>query len=451
MRGCYRERPSTICAVTLLSSTRARLGLALASGILQVLAHARIELAVGTVLASGLLALAVDRARPRIGAACGLVFGVVVCLGFAPQAAAGWMIAVALLCFGILCSVMGLVGALCTGTGRAPWLAALGLPGVAWIYETLNGLGPMGDYLGLAAATVGQPVVGHARWGRPGTSPAAAVGIGGALAYIWSPERRTAMAGALALWLVATAGANLPRTGQELTVGAIVHRPASSPTAILAGRAAGPPPPAAPGGPPGGWAAPAAAQGARLVVWPEAALQVQGAPGSSDRIWRGVSAAAREAGVPLVAGAFVRDLNENLAVLVAADGSFVGSYSKNRLIPAMERYTPGASPPEPWTVEGIPVPVGAVICFDDCFAAGTQRLAREGAGLLLVPTNDWPRVQHRHRRLSMLRAAQAGLPLVRAASGGISQIVSARGRIIAEAAAPTTHIVVLVAPVSLPR
>jgi len=51
----------------------------------------------------------------------------------------------------------------------------------------------------------------------------------------------------------------------------------------------------------------------------------------------------------------------------------------------------------------------------------------------------------------MLRAAQAGLPLVRAASGGISQIVSARGRIIAEAAAPTTHIVVLVAPVSLPR
>jgi len=437
MRGCYRERPSTICAVTLLSSTRARLGLALASGILQVLAHARIELAVGTVLASGLLALAVDRARPRIGAACGLVFGVVVCLGFAPQAAAGWMIAVALLCFGILCSVMGLVGALCTGTGRAPWLAALGLPGVAWIYETLNGLGPMGDYLGLAAATVGLPVVGLARWGGPGTSAAAAVGIGVALAYIWSPERRTAMAGALALWLVATAGANLPRTGQELTVGAIVHRPASSPTAILADLAEG--------------TRTAAAQGARLVVWPEAALQVQGAPGSSDRIWRGVSAAAREAGVPLVAGAFVRDLNENLAVLVAADGSFVGSYSKNRLIPAMERYTPGASPPEPWTVEGIPVPVGAVICFDDCFAAGTQRLAREGAGLLLVPTNDWPRVQHRHRRLSMLRAAQAGLPLVRAASGGISQIVSARGRIIAEAAAPTTHIVVLVAPVSLPR
>ncbi len=438
MRGCYRERPSTICIVTFLSSTRGRLALALASGILQAVAHARIELAVGTVLASAALAVAVDGASARIGAACGLVFGVVVCLGFAPQAAAGWMIAVALLCFGLLCALMGLVGALCTGTGRSPWLAALGLPAVAWIYETLNGLGPMGDYLGLAAATVGLPVVGLARWGGPGASAAAAVGIGVAVAYLWSAERRRTMGITLVFWLLATAGAASPPSGgQELVVGAIVHRPASSPAAILADLTEG--------------TRTAAAQGARLVVWPEAALQVQGPPSSGEHIWQGVSAAAREAGVPLVAGAFVRELNENLAVLVAADGAFVASYSKNRLIPAMERYTPGASPPEPWTVPGIPVALGAVICFDDCFASGTQRLAREGAGLLVVPTNDWPRVQHRHRRLSMLRAAQAGLPLVRAASGGFSQIVSARGNIVAQAAAPTTDIVVLVAPVQVAR
>ena len=162
--------------MTALSSTRARLALALASGVVQAAAHARIELAVGTVIAAALLALAVDRAGPRIGACCGLIFGGIVGISFASQSAAVWMVAVGLLCFGTLCSVMGLLGAMATAEGRSPWLAGLGLPAVAWIYETLNGLGPLGDYLGLAAAVTGLPLLSLAAWGGPGTAAAAAVG-----------------------------------------------------------------------------------------------------------------------------------------------------------------------------------------------------------------------------------------------------------------------------------
>ena len=417
--------------------TRARL--ALASGVLQAVAHARIEAALCTILAAVVLALAVDGARPRVGAGCGLIFGVVVALGFAPQASAAWMVLVALLCFAVLCAGMGLVGALCTGTDRPPVLAALGLPFVAWLYETLNGLGPLGDYLGLAAAVVGlPPLVALARWGGPGVTAAAAVGIGVAMAYIWTRARRRTMGIALAGWLIlAGTAATQPLPGPTVVVAAVVPAPATTPSITLGALTQG--------------TAQAAEQGAQLVVWPEALLRVNGLPGGGDPTWRHIRAAARRAGVPVIAGVFVRDLDENLAVLVRADGSIGPTYSKNRLIPGMEHYTAGVLPPEPWDVAGVPVAVGAVICFDDCFAGGPQRLSREGAGLLAVPTRDWPEVQHRHRRLSILRAAQAGLPLVRAASGGISQIISASGRVLAEAPAPTLTTVVLVAPVRVAR
>ena len=418
--------------MTALSSTRARLALALASGVVQAAAHARIELAVGTVIAAALLALAVDRAAPRIGACCGLIFGGIVGISFASQSAAVWMVAVGLLCFGTLCSVMGLLGAMATAEGRPPWLAGLGLPAVAWIYETLNGLGPLGDYLGLAAAVTGLPLLSLAAWGGPGTAAAAAVGIGVAVAYLRDPGRRRTMGLLLAGWLVLGAAAHWRSEGTPLTVGAVVHAPTSRGPDVLRDLARA--------------THDAVDAGAQLVVWPEAALRADSMTAPAP-LWAGIRRVAADAGVPLVVGVFVRERNENLAILVTADG-LQSTYSKNRLIPAMEHYTPGADPPTAWDA-GLPVPLGTIICFDDCFAPGPRRLAGEGAGLLAIPTNDWPRVEHRHRRLSMLRAAQTRLPVVRAASGGISQILSSRGAVLAEHPAPTDAPVVLVGTVEV--
>ena len=423
--------------MTLLSSNRARLLAAVAAGATQAAAHARMEWALGTIVAAALLATAVDAARPRIGAACGLVFGAIVGVSFAPQAAGWWMVAIGLLCFGVLCALMGMAGAASTAARRPAWLAAVGLPVVAWVYESLNGLGPLGDYLGLAVALVGLDLlVPLARLGGPGTLAAAGVGIGVVLAYGAAPARRPAMIGAGCGWVLLIVVANSGAPGSDaLVVGAVVHTPDASGPAVLRQLARA--------------TRQAAREGARVVVWPEAALRVDGLPPASRETWDVVSATAAETGATLVVGAFVASLDQNLAVLVTPADGVGPTYSKNHLIPGMERYTPGRAPPSPWT--GAPVPIGAVICFDDCFARDPNRLARAGVAVLAVPTNDWPRVQHRHRRLSMLRAAQAGVPLVRAASGGFSQIVGPDGRLIAASGPPTDAPVVLVGTVPVGR
>lgn len=78
---------------------------------------------------------------------------------------------------------------------------------------------------------------------------------------------------------------------------------------------------------------------------------------------------------------------------------------------------------------------GALICFESTFADSARRLARAGAGLLTVITNDgWygrsaGPAQHHH--LSILRAIETRRPLVRSANTGISSVVAPSGRILA--------------------
>ncbi len=81
--------------------------------------------------------------------------------------------------------------------------------------------------------------------------------------------------------------------------------------------------------------------------------------------------------------------------------------------------------------------VGLAICYDLSYTRIIDRLVRQGAQLLIVPTMDsitWGAYQHRlHSRVAPLRAAEYGVPIVRVASSGISQWVDAQGRVQAEA------------------
>ena len=88
----------------------------------------------------------------------------------------------------------------------------------------------------------------------------------------------------------------------------------------------------------------------------------------------------------------------------------------------------------PWGMLGI------CICYDLSYSRVTDRLIREGAEALLVPTMDivdWGQRQHQlHARVALVRAAEYGVPIFRVASSGISQLVDRSGRELASAPCP---------------
>jgi len=84
--------------------------------------------------------------------------------------------------------------------------------------------------------------------------------------------------------------------------------------------------------------------------------------------------------------------------------------------------------------------IGICICYDLSYTRVTDRLVKQGAQLLIVPTmdvEDWGRHQHElHARVAPVRAAEYGIPIFRLASSGISQAVSWNGNVIAQTSFP---------------
>ncbi|HEY9509244.1 MAG TPA: nitrilase-related carbon-nitrogen hydrolase, partial [Verrucomicrobiae bacterium] len=84
--------------------------------------------------------------------------------------------------------------------------------------------------------------------------------------------------------------------------------------------------------------------------------------------------------------------------------------------------------------------IGICICYDLSYTRVTDRLAKLGAQLLIVPTMDvadWGRHQHElHALVAPVRAAEYHLPIFRLASSGISQAVDSTGRVVARAQFP---------------
>ena len=84
--------------------------------------------------------------------------------------------------------------------------------------------------------------------------------------------------------------------------------------------------------------------------------------------------------------------------------------------------------------------IGICICYDLSYARVTDRLVKDGAQLLIVPTmdvEDWGRHEHElHARVAPVRAAEYGIPIFRVASSGISQAVGGYGNVIAQTSIP---------------
>jgi apolipoprotein N-acyltransferase len=190
--------------------------------------------------------------------------------------------------------------------------------------------------------------------------------------------------------------------------------------------------------------------GADLVIWGEGSVDED--PLRSPERLAALARAATAAMAPLLFGATTVVDDHHLAtdaLEVGADGRLAGRYRKRRLVPFGE-YVPWGSVLGrlvPATREGVPldklpgrrlrplpvagVPVGVLICWESAYQEDARQLARDGAALMVVLTNnasfgDGPG-SRQHLATSQLRAVEEGRTVVHAAVTGISALVGPDG------------------------
>jgi apolipoprotein N-acyltransferase len=193
------------------------------------------------------------------------------------------------------------------------------------------------------------------------------------------------------------------------------------------------------------------AWGARLIVWPEAAL-----PALYHELVPYLSRLYTEAhqqGADLMLGLIRYDFKtEEFRNGLVALGSEESWYYKRRLVPFGEFFpvpsfvrawmrlknlayvdmTPGPADPEPLPAAG--ERFAATICYEDAY--GVEQLgALARATLLVNVSNDaWfgdSTAPHQHLEITRMRALEAGRDMVRATNNGISALIRADGTVAA--------------------
>jgi apolipoprotein N-acyltransferase len=190
-----------------------------------------------------------------------------------------------------------------------------------------------------------------------------------------------------------------------------------------------------------------------LVVWPENALQT---PVDDPTYGPPLRKFAEGLDRPLLLGvprseAFGEQLRHYNSAAWLEKGSAPRFYDKRRLLPFSEsdptgalrrsesrgdldagRFSPGTGPGLFRLAEET---LGVLICFEALYPEMTRELARAGADVLVVLSNDgWYRGRggaEQHLAQVVFRAIETGLPVVRATTTGISTLVSPRGAVMA--------------------
>ena len=199
-----------------------------------------------------------------------------------------------------------------------------------------------------------------------------------------------------------------------------------------------------------------AADGARLIVWPESATPF----GFEDHPdGEAVRQLARDTGAYLLVGSTQHRRDPvpqvfNAAFALSPDGETAAVYHKTHLVPFGE-YVPFrsllffASPLVESVVDFSPgtgpvtLPIGSyristAICYEIIYPALVRSFVRHGSQLLTTITNDaWygrSAAPHQHFQQAAMRAIEQGRYLVRAANTGISGVVDPYGRVLGRSA-----------------
>jgi len=195
------------------------------------------------------------------------------------------------------------------------------------------------------------------------------------------------------------------------------------------------------------------ALGARLIVWPEAAL-----PQLANEIPRylgDIYSSARRHGSDVIMGVLRVDESDHFYNSIMTLSNRVSFYDKHHLVPFAEYFpvpqfvrnwlrvmnlpfsdfTPGPPVQPPIVAGGTRLAAG--ICYEDAYDTENLPALRHGAQLLVNVTNDawfghsWARYQH--FQIARMGAIEAQRPLIRATNDGVSALVGAHGQVLARA------------------
>jgi apolipoprotein N-acyltransferase len=195
------------------------------------------------------------------------------------------------------------------------------------------------------------------------------------------------------------------------------------------------------------------ALGARLIVWPEAAIP-ELANEMADYLAQ-IQSRSRERGSDVVMGA-VRlgedGVNYYNSIIALTDG--VAFYDKRHLVifaeyfpvPAFVRrwlrlmnlpysdFAPGSAEQKPLVAAGLGV--APSICYEDAYGSAQFALVRRSALMVNVTNDAWfghSPARYQHLQISRMRALEAGRYLLRAGNDGVSAIIGPKGQLVAVA------------------
>lgn len=201
----------------------------------------------------------------------------------------------------------------------------------------------------------------------------------------------------------------------------------------------------------------AAQEGAELVVWPESIFPTY--LNNYPYLKADLSKLAQECSITLIVGALYSDYNGgdskiyNSLYMISPDGSFSDTvYSKRHLVPFGEYvpmrglimalipplaqlsalnqdFSPGEDSALFETEWGS---IGSLICFDSIYEELTRESVRDGAELILLPSNDswWfsdSAATYEHEAQAVFRAIESGRFVVRSGNTGVSTVISDKG------------------------
>lgn len=190
-----------------------------------------------------------------------------------------------------------------------------------------------------------------------------------------------------------------------------------------------------------------------LIVWPENTFDRD--PRTNPEMLRPVVTLLGRIGAPLLAGAILDagDRFTNTNLLIDPDGTIGQRYDKihlvpfgeyvpwrffRSLVPALDREVPtdGIPGKKPVVFRVGAARVGTLICFESTYPELARSLARDGAQVLIVTTNNasfgTSPAAREHLAMSQMRAVETGRAVVHAAISGISAVIQPDGTITQE-------------------
>ncbi len=186
-------------------------------------------------------------------------------------------------------------------------------------------------------------------------------------------------------------------------------------------------------------------EGARFVVWPEGGMPFD--PQVDDRLNLRTLASDGEAYLALGYVVMQDEGMRNEATVLSPEGVFLGTFGKDHPVTfgGETSLTRGTYP-----VYDTPLgTLGTIICYDLDFTDTARKLARQGAQLIAVPSNDWPAITYKHYTHLVFRAVENRVAMVKADGSHDSAIIDAYGRVIALATEPEGDAATLVADVPM--